>query len=141
VSTIAGLLKLYFRTLDPPIFPFAKFNSFMETADKYVEAKDVGVCLVCYVVLFLFFLRFVSCLLLVFVLLMFKLLKNIVNDLPKPSIEALKVLFTFLRELGKHRYGDVCESFFFVIYMYIIFLSIVFYLHIVYLLAMSTRWT
>jgi hypothetical protein len=43
VATIAGLLKLYLRSLNPPLFSFEMFDRIMEISEAYSVTKSVGV--------------------------------------------------------------------------------------------------
>jgi len=69
---ISGLLKLYFRSLNPPIFPYEIFDHIMEASDAFAQKKDV------------------------------ELLVGIISQLPLENQKALKTLFIFLHNLAQY---------------------------------------
>jgi hypothetical protein len=43
VATIAGLLKLYLRSLEPPLFPVELFEKVMQVTDAFAQTNNIEV--------------------------------------------------------------------------------------------------
>lgn len=71
LDSVAGVLKLYFRSLEPPLFPLDMFNELLASAELEVVGERV------------------------------ELVSHLLSRLPRPVLVVLRYLFTFLNQDGQ----------------------------------------
>ncbi|KAL6045396.1 hypothetical protein STEG23_020709 [Scotinomys teguina] len=81
VDSVAGVLKLYFRSLEPPLFPLDMFNELLASA----ELEDVGEWV--------------------------EPVSHLLSKLPRPVLVVLRYLFTFLNHLTQYSDENMMDSY------------------------------
>nr|XP_038955383.1 rho GTPase-activating protein 4 isoform X7 [Rattus norvegicus] len=81
LDSVAGVLKLYFRSLEPPLFPLDMFNELLASAELEVVGERV------------------------------ELVSHLLSRLPRPVLVVLRYLFTFLNHLAQYSDENMMDSY------------------------------
>ncbi|CAO2621296.1 Rho GTPase-activating protein 4 [Lemmus lemmus] len=81
LDSVAGVLKLYFRSLEPPLFPLDMFNELLASAE--LEAVEERI----------------------------QPVSHLLSRLPKPILVVLRYLFTFLNHLAQYSDENMMDSY------------------------------
>ncbi|KAL1766477.1 rho GTPase-activating protein 4 isoform X1 [Sigmodon hispidus] len=81
IDSVAGVLKLYFRSLEPPLFPLDIFNELLASAE--LETVDERV----------------------------EPVSHLLSKLPRPVLVVLRYLFTFLNHLAQYSDENMMDSY------------------------------
>ncbi|XP_028641132.1 rho GTPase-activating protein 4 isoform X2 [Grammomys surdaster] len=81
LDSVAGVLKLYFRSLEPPLFPLDMFNELLALAELKVVGERV------------------------------EPVSHLLSRLPRPVLVVLRYLFTFLNHLAQYSDENMMDSY------------------------------
>ncbi|XP_011245837.1 rho GTPase-activating protein 4 isoform X6 [Mus musculus] len=81
LDSVAGVLKLYFRSLEPPLFPLDMFNELLASAELEVVGERV------------------------------EPVSHLLFKLPRPVLVVLRYLFTFLNHLAQYSDENMMDSY------------------------------
>ncbi|XP_055447779.1 LOW QUALITY PROTEIN: rho GTPase-activating protein 4 [Psammomys obesus] len=81
LDSVAGVLKLYFRSLEPPLFPLDMFNELLASAELEVVGDRV------------------------------EPVSHLLSKLPRPVLVVLRYLFTFLNHLAQYSDENMMDSY------------------------------
>ncbi|XP_031220113.1 rho GTPase-activating protein 4 isoform X3 [Mastomys coucha] len=81
LDSVAGVLKLYFRSLEPPLFPLDMFNELLASAELEVVGERV------------------------------EPVNHLLSRLPRPVLVVLRYLFTFLNHLAQYSDENMMDSY------------------------------
>uniref|UniRef100_A0A8C2MY96 Rho GTPase activating protein 4 n=1 Tax=Cricetulus griseus TaxID=10029 RepID=A0A8C2MY96_CRIGR len=81
LDSVAGVLKLYFRSLEPPLFPLGMFNELLTSAELEAVGERV------------------------------EPMSHLLSRLPRPVLVVLRYLFTFLNHLTQYSDENMMDSY------------------------------
>ncbi|XP_052026078.1 rho GTPase-activating protein 4 isoform X4 [Apodemus sylvaticus] len=81
LDSVAGVLKLYFRSLEPPLFPLDVFNELLASAELEAVGEQV------------------------------EPVSHLLSRLPRPVLVVLRYLFTFLNHLAQYSNENMMDSY------------------------------
>ncbi|XP_050997079.1 rho GTPase-activating protein 4 [Acomys russatus] len=81
LDSVAGVLKLYFRSLEPPLFPLDMFNELLASAELEAVGERV------------------------------ESVSHLLSRLPRPVLVVLRYLFTFLNHLAQYSDENMMDSY------------------------------